>query len=99
MQSALARVAKTAQYPQEKDMSIFSDKAKEKHQTMSKFLRDVRKDCGLTMRTLSQKLGTPHSFIGKIENQDRRLDIAEFILYCEGLERDPIELLREMVAE
>jgi transcriptional regulator with XRE-family HTH domain len=80
-------------------MSIFSDKAKEKHRKMSDHLRTVRKDNGLTMRALSLRLGTPHSFIGKIENQDRRLDIAEFVLYCEGLEKDPIELFSEMVTQ
>lgn len=80
-------------------MSKFSEKAKEKHQKMSSHLRSVRKGRGLTMRSLSQRLGTPHSFIGKIENQDRRLDIAEFILYCEGLDKDPIELFSEMMSQ
>lgn len=79
-------------------MSAFSDKAKEKHKSMSAHLRELRKAQNLTMRTLSAKLGTPHSFIGKVENQDRRLDIAEFVLYCEGLERDPIEVFTEMLA-
>lgn len=80
-------------------MSEFSDKAKSKHQKMSKHLREVRKANGLTMRTLSQKLGTPHSFIGKIENQDRRLDIAEFIFYCQGLDRDPVDLFSELLVQ
>ncbi len=78
-------------------MSVFSDKAKNRHRIMSRHLRKVRKMEELTMRSLSNRLGTPHSFIGKIENQDRRLDIAEFVLYCEGLRRDPVELFKELL--
>lgn len=50
------------------------------------------------MRSLAQVLGTPHSFIGKIENQERRLDVIEFLRYCDALEVDPYEglgLLKE----
>lgn len=79
-------------------MSIYSDNAKIMHGGMSKFLKDTRKDKGLTMRELSQKLGTPHSFIGKVENQDRRMDIAEFVLYCDGLEVDPHLTFKQMLA-
>ena len=43
------------------------------------------------MRSLAEVLGTPHSFVGKIENQERRLDVVEFIRYCQALEIDPIE--------
>lgn len=78
-------------------MSVFSEQAKEKHRRMSDHLRRVRKDNGLTMRALSHRLGTPHSFIGKIENQDRRLDIAEFVLYCDGLEQDPRVVFDELL--
>ena len=45
------------------------------------------------MRSLAQVLGTPHSFIGKIENQERRLDVVEFVRYCTALEVDPHEAL------
>lgn len=79
-------------------MSEFSDKAKAKHKLMAKHLRTVRKDEGLTMRVLSEKLGTPHSFIGKIENLDRRLDIAEFVLYCEALGKKPQDVFSELLA-
>ena len=58
---------------------------------LTKWLKTKRHEKGHTMRSLAQVLGTPHSFIGKIENQERRLDVIEFLRYCEALEVDPHE--------
>ena len=63
----------------------------EENKRLTKWLKDKRHEKGHTMRSLAQVLGTPHSFIGKIENQERRLDVIEFIRYCEALEVDPYE--------
>lgn len=79
-------------------MSKYTDQAKALHKTMSSHLRTLRKDLGFTMRSLSTNLGTPHSFIGKVENQDRRLDIAEFVLYCDGKDKDPRAVFDEMLS-
>lgn len=70
-------------------MSEISTKAKALNRILAKKLRDWRNEKSLTMRALSQVIGTPHSFIGKLEMQDRRLDVAEFVLYCEGMDKDP----------
>jgi hypothetical protein len=43
------------------------------------------------MRSLAQVIGTPHSFIGKIEHQERRLDVVEYTRYCNALDIDPNE--------
>lgn len=37
------------------------------------------------MRDLATKLGVPHSFVGKVEQCERRLDLVEFIQYCDCL--------------
>lgn len=58
------------------------------------WLKSKRKEKGHTMRTLSLIIGTPHSFIGKVENQERRLDIVEYLRYCKALEVDPLEGLK-----
>lgn len=58
---------------------------------LTKWLKDKRHEKGHTMRSLAQVLGTPHSFIGKIENQERRLDVVEFMRYCDALDVDPYE--------
>jgi transcriptional regulator with XRE-family HTH domain len=63
----------------------------EENGKLTKWLKTKRQEKGHTMRSLAQVLGTPHSFIGKIENQERRLDVIEFLRYCEALEVDPYE--------
>lgn len=49
------------------------------------------------MRDLARKLDVPHSWIEKIEQAERRMDIAEFVVLCEALRLDPhkgLNLLR-----
>ena len=70
--------------------SVSSDENKK----LMQWLKAKRKEKGHTMRTLSQIINTPHSFIGKVENQERRLDIIEYLRYCEALEVDPLEGLK-----
>ncbi|TNH08859.1 helix-turn-helix domain-containing protein [Testudinibacter sp. TR-2022] len=57
---------------------------------------EQRKALGLSQRALSERLGVIYSLIGKIETGDRRLDILEFIDYCQALELDPVELLQQL---
>lgn len=73
--------------------------ASEENSRLTQWLKTKRQEKGHTMRSLAQVLGTPHSFIGKIENQERRLDVVEFIRYCQALEIDPIEGLALLSGE
>ncbi|MFT4928991.1 MAG: transcriptional regulator with XRE-family HTH domain [Phenylobacterium sp.] len=53
------------------------------------WLKEKRLEKGYTMRSFAQVLGAPHTFVGKIENCERRLDVVEFVKYCKALEVDP----------
>lgn len=53
------------------------------------WLYHERKAQNLSMRTLAQRLGRPHSFVQRVENGDRRLDMVEFVQYCQALNVDP----------
>lgn len=44
---------------------------------------------GLSIRALAEKLGIHHSIVGKIEDGSRKLDLLEFIEYCDALNVDP----------
>ena len=55
-----------------------------------------RQQIGLSQRALGQKLGVVHSFVGKVETGDRRLDLFEFIEYCQALELDAVQLLKQI---
>lgn len=73
-------------------LSVHSDE----HCWLRELFLNRRHELALTQRALGEKLGVVHSFIGKVETGDRRLDIFEFIEYCKGLELDPISVLAEI---
>ena len=78
-------------------MNELKIKAKQSNENMGPMLKSIRTDKRFTMRALADRLGTPHSFIGKTEQLNRRLDVGEFIHYCIALEVDPVEVLKELV--
>lgn len=65
--------------------SIHTDEMRE----LCNWLKSQRKAQNLTMRDLSERIGKPHSFIQKVEQGERRLDVVEFIWYCKSLGIDP----------
>ena len=54
------------------------------------WLRNERLRLGLTMRELALRLDRPHSFVQRVEEGDRRLDVVEFVWYCQALGIDPL---------
>lgn len=46
------------------------------------------------MRDLAIRLDVPHSFIGKIEQGERRLDVVEYLQYCDILDVSPFDGLK-----
>ena len=66
---------------------------------VGKVLKRYRLDRNLTMRALSCQFpggGKPHSYVGKVENGERRLDVEEFIVYCEVLKLNPTLVIEEV---
>jgi transcriptional regulator with XRE-family HTH domain len=55
------------------------------------WLKKKRKEQKLSMRDVAEKAGVIHSWIGKIEQAERRLDIIEYATYCRILGIDPHE--------
>lgn len=43
------------------------------------------------MRETGERIGVIHSWIGKVELGERRLDVVEYVRYCEALGADPHE--------
>ena len=54
-----------------------------------------RKNQGLTMRALGERLGCVHTFVYKVENLQRNLSIQEFMQYTTALNLNYIDLLLE----
>jgi len=59
-------------------------------------LVEAREEAGLTQQQLADKLGRPQSFVSKVENGDRRLDVIEFLELCRLLGADAAELLKRI---
>jgi len=66
-------------------------------QKLSLWLRNQRELRGLTMRQAGELIDKPHSFIGKTECGQRRLDVVEFIWYCERLGFNPLEGIKTLI--
>ena len=57
-------------------------------------LVDARKAAEVTQVQLAEKLGKPQSYVSKIENRERRLDIVEFFHICRAIGADGVGVLR-----
>ena len=58
---------------------------------------EYRQAQGLSQRDVAQRIGKPRSFISKIENRERRLDVVEFVALARALGGDPLRLLGRIV--
>lgn len=45
----------------------------------------LRQEQGLSQRALADRLGKPRSFVSKIENKERRLDLVELIMLARAM--------------
>ena len=61
------------------------------------WLKARRMEKKLTMRQLAKKLDVHHSWIGRVELGERRLDVMEFVRYCIALEADPCQGIEEIL--
>jgi hypothetical protein len=61
------------------------------------WLKEQRINSDLTMKELGLLLNVHHSIVGKIELGERRLDVIEWIQYCEALNSDPFECLETII--
>ena len=48
-------------------------------------LRQIRTSKNITQAELGAALGVPQSFVSKIENRERRLDVVEFLSWIDAL--------------
>ncbi len=60
-------------------------------------IRQARLSAGLTQAQLATLIERDQSHLSLIEGSQRRLDVVEFIRIAEALERDPLELFREIL--
>lgn len=69
--------------------SIYS----EKYQLVISELKNARIKQNITQEKLAQALNRPQSFIAKVENGERRLDVVEFVYIARLLSLDPAKVI------
>lgn len=69
--------------------SVFSDA----YGSLLDALVEARKAAGLRQVDLANRLRKTQSFVSKMENGERRLDVIEFMLVTKAIGIDPLALL------
>jgi len=70
------------------------------YETLRAWLKAKREEKGLSLREVGDIVGRHHSVIGKMEQDRRKIDVVEFVEYCDALEIDPkegIEILQKQI--
>lgn len=58
-------------------------------QALTNWLKQARQDQKFSMRALAERMDKPHSFVQKVEQGERRLDVVEYVWYCRKLGVNP----------
>ncbi|PLX37589.1 MAG: XRE family transcriptional regulator [Hyphomicrobiales bacterium] len=61
--------------------SIHSDE----YRKLTAILLDARNAAGLTQQEVADRLGKPQSYVAKVEGNERRIDVVEFIALAKAL--------------
>ena len=60
------------------------------------FLQQMREGAKLTQRQLAAKVRRPQWWVAPIELGSRRIDVAEFIVFCEGRGKEPAAAIQAL---
>lgn len=67
------------------------------YEALKKTLVEERHAAKLTQSEVAERLSKPQSFISKLEQGERRLDVAEFVEFCRAINADPVSVLRKII--
>lgn len=67
------------------------------HRALIAVLVAARQQAGLTQRDVAARLKRPHSFVGRMEAGERRIDVLEFIEIARVLGADPERLFSQLM--
>ena len=62
-------------------------------------LREIRRNAGLSQRDLALQLQVPHSWVAKVENGERRIDLIEFRWFVSACGADPLTVFESLLRQ
>jgi len=68
-----------------------------RYKALIDWLKAARIEQGLSVRDLGQRLDEPHQFVVKVETCERKLNVFEYVQYCDALKIDPATGLEKLV--
>ena len=68
----------------------------EKYERFRALLIKARKDADLTQEEVAERLKRPQSFVWKIENGVRKVDVVEFLEIARAIGFNPLKFLIEL---
>lgn len=66
------------------------------YQSFCRLLVKAREDKSLTQEELACRLGQPQSFVSKVENGERRVDVVEFLEIARVLDLNPAAFINKV---
>jgi len=63
------------------------------YRVVPELLRQMRDEADLTQRAFAEKIKRPYWWVARCETGSRRLDVTEFMDWCEGCGVDPKNVL------
>jgi len=60
-------------------------------------LKKARKSAGLKQEEVAKRLGRPQSYVAKVEQGERRLDVVEYLELTDAIGADPLAILRGLI--
>lgn len=68
-----------------------------RYKALIDWLKAARTEQGLSVRDLGKLLDEPHQFVVKVETCERKLNVFEYVQYCDVLKIDPAIGLEKLV--
>lgn len=67
------------------------------YEKLQTWLKEQRGKTGYSQREVSEILNRHHSIVGKIEQRRKKIELVEFVKYCQVLGADPYEGLAILI--
>lgn len=64
------------------------------YQAFLRVLQRVREESGLTIRDLAERMGKPRTWVHKCDTGQRRMDVPEFMAWCEACGVDFVKVAK-----